>query len=136
LDGLEMAVIENHSDGDESLDGGIGDDSVDDRVTEGIGSLEIVTGVTALGEESGEDEDEEEEYEDVAWGGGGLKGFVQKPEEPWKIMRQYFPSKVGGAPAWLDPLNLPNGEHMLCGICDKPLQFVLQVIISASLKLR
>jgi hypothetical protein len=29
--------------------------------------------------------------------------------------------------AWLDPINLPQGEDMLCGICHNPLQFLLQV---------
>ena len=29
--------------------------------------------------------------------------------------------------AWLDPVNLPQGEDIMCGICRNPLHFVLQV---------
>ncbi|CAM6096376.1 unnamed protein product [Calypogeia fissa] len=122
-----MAVIEEHSDGEgnEECSGG---DAVEESSEEGICSLEIMSGIAV------DDDDEEgngDDDEDAVWGVGGLKGFVQRPEKPWTILRQYFPSKVGGCPAWLDPLNLPKGEHMLCGICDKPLQFLLQVYASS-----
>jgi pre-rRNA-processing protein TSR4 len=38
-----------------------------------------------------------------------------------------FPDKAGGAPAWLDPVNLPAGDARLCGVCGEPLRFALQV---------
>ncbi|KAH7288423.1 hypothetical protein KP509_31G026300 [Ceratopteris richardii] len=70
-----------------------------------------------------DDEDDEEEGDEPTT----LLGFLQKPEHPWSLSRHLFPSKAGGTPAWLDPINLPQGEETLCGICQKPLQFLLQV---------
>lgn len=69
------------------------------------------------------DESSGEEDEDLAM----TLGFVQPVKEPWKMARHHFPSKVGGTPAWLDPLNLPEGESSLCGICGNPLGFLMQV---------
>eukprot|EP00250_Pteridium_aquilinum_P004202 c14429_g1_i1 orf=145-1374(+) len=71
----------------------------------------------------GEDIDDDEEEEELPV----VVGFLQKPEHPWSLSRHLFPSKAGGAPAWLDPINLPQGEDILCGICGKPMQFLLQV---------
>ncbi|XP_024365835.1 uncharacterized protein [Physcomitrium patens] len=69
--------------------------------------------------------DDDEEAENLLVG----LGFVQPVEdsEKWKVERQHFPSKVGGCPAWLDPINIPTGEQSTCGICDSPLEFLLQV---------
>ncbi|XP_047976260.1 programmed cell death protein 2-like isoform X1 [Salvia hispanica] len=54
-------------------------------------------------------------------------GFAEEPRNPWSSRRQYFPSKAGGSPAWLDPINLPSGRSSLCDFCHEPLQFLLQV---------
>ena len=54
-------------------------------------------------------------------------GFVQAVDEEWKMARQQFPCKVGGTPAWLDPVKIPEGESTQCGICSNPLQFLVQV---------
>ncbi|KAK8694382.1 hypothetical protein V6N13_071936 [Hibiscus sabdariffa] len=70
-----------------------------------------------------DDEDDEEEEEDEAV----ILGFVEKPEHSWSLLRQQFPSKAGGVPAWLDPDNLPSGMSCVCDICGEPLQFLLQV---------
>ncbi|MCO5573304.1 hypothetical protein L7F22_027073 [Adiantum nelumboides] len=56
-----------------------------------------------------------------------LVGFLEKPRHPWSLSRHLFPSKAGGTPAWLDPVNLPQGRETCCGICSKPMQFLLQV---------
>ncbi|XP_027355046.1 programmed cell death protein 2 [Abrus precatorius] len=66
-------------------------------------------------------DDEDEEHELVTL------GFVDKPKNQWSLLRQYFPSKAGGVPAWLDPLNIPLGRTSLCDFCGDPLQFLLQV---------
>ncbi|XP_059435324.1 uncharacterized protein LOC132168219 isoform X1 [Corylus avellana] len=68
-----------------------------------------------------DDDDEEEEKEFVTL------GFVEKPKTRWSLLRQLFPSKAGGVPAWLDPMNLPSGKSCVCDICGEPLQFLLQV---------
>ncbi|KAK6243927.1 hypothetical protein QUC31_010336 [Theobroma cacao] len=68
-----------------------------------------------------DDEDDDEEEEAV------ILGFVEKPQHSWSVLRQQFPSKAGGVPAWLDAYNLPSGMSCVCDICGQPLQFVLQV---------
>ncbi|CAK9879796.1 unnamed protein product [Sphagnum jensenii] len=94
--------------------GGLVQDVADLRVKspEEVGGQDIVV-----------EEEEEEEEDDTLVG----LGFVQPVEQAWKVSRHHFPSKVGGTPAWLDPINLPYGKQVLCGICDNPLQFLLQV---------
>lgn len=82
---------------------------------------EIAVGEDDNEEDEDEDEDFEEEEEPV------ILGFVEKPEHSWSLLRQQFPSKAGGVPAWLDPDNLPSGTSCVCDICGEPLQFVLQV---------
>ncbi|KAL9257466.1 Programmed cell death protein 2-like protein [Drosera capensis] len=66
---------------------------------------------------SEEEEDDEEEV---------LLGFVEKMEDLSDPIVPPFVSKAGGAPEWLDPINLPTGSSCLCDFCSEPLQFVLQ----------
>lgn len=53
-------------------------------------------------------------------------GFTEKPEDPKRLTSPYFPSKIGGKPAWLD-LRLPVPDVLVCKKCGKPLVFLLQV---------
>ncbi|XP_044491756.1 programmed cell death protein 2-like [Mangifera indica] len=69
-----------------------------------------------------EDDDEEDEEQEPV-----TLGFVEKPKNHWSLLRQLFPSKAGGPPAWLHPVNLPSGRSCLCDICGEPLHFMLQV---------
>ncbi|KAJ1695899.1 hypothetical protein LUZ63_012597 [Rhynchospora breviuscula] len=57
-------------------------------------------------------------------------GFVEKPQIPHLLLPHLFPSKAGGLPAWLDPLNLPPHISHLCAFCGDPLQFLLQIYAS------
>uniref|UniRef100_A0ACD5X098 Uncharacterized protein n=1 Tax=Avena sativa TaxID=4498 RepID=A0ACD5X098_AVESA len=66
------------------------------------------------------DDDEEEEPEVMI-------GLLEEPKRPGLLLRHLFPSKAGGIPAWLDPVNLPSGNSSCCGFCGEPLQFVLQI---------
>ncbi|KAI3852415.1 hypothetical protein MKW92_012731 [Papaver armeniacum] len=70
-----------------------------------------------------QEEEDDEEEEPVTL------GFVKKPEpdKPNSLLPQFFPSKAGGTPAWLDPVNLPSEESRTCGVCGYPLEFLLQV---------
>lgn len=53
-------------------------------------------------------------------------GFAEKPDDPKRLTSPYFPSKIGGRPAWLVP-NLPTPEDLVCKKCNKPRVFLLQV---------
>ncbi|ONK67563.1 uncharacterized protein A4U43_C05F1340 [Asparagus officinalis] len=77
-----------------------------------------------------DDDDGDDEAEDEVAGGGVTLGFVEKPKNPHSLLRQFFPSKAGGVPAWLDPLNLPWGKFRTCGFCGEPLLFLLQIYAS------
>jgi pre-rRNA-processing protein TSR4 len=114
---FQRALLISNREGLEQEDegaGGLVQDVADLRVKspEEVGGQDIVV-----------EEEEEEEEDDTLVG----LGFVQPVEQAWKVSRHHFPSKVGGTPAWLDPINLPYGKQVLCGICDNPLQFLLQV---------
>ena len=56
-------------------------------------------------------------------------GFVETPEDQdlQQLTSSRFPSKVGGKPAWLDPVHLPSLEDLACGSCGKPTTFLLQI---------
>ncbi|GFE55636.1 programmed cell death [Babesia ovis] len=49
------------------------------------------------------------------------------PGEPWQYQRQFFPSKIGGFPAWLEPENLPSEDDIACPGCSTVMTFVLQL---------
>ncbi|XP_068660039.1 uncharacterized protein [Aristolochia californica] len=76
-----------------------------------------------------EDEEDEEEVEVPV-----TLGFVEKPKSPFFLLRELFPSKAGGVPAWLNPVDLPSGQACVCDICREPLQFLLQVYAPLSEK--
>ncbi|RZC71424.1 hypothetical protein C5167_034585 [Papaver somniferum] len=65
-----------------------------------------------------EEEEDDEEEEPVTL------SFVEKPKNPNSLLPQFFPSKAGGTPAWLDPVGLPSEKSRTCGICGDPLQFL------------
>lgn len=69
------------------------------------------------------DSDSEEEEFVGEWN----LGFVEPPQKPTDLLRHRFPSKVGGRPAWLDPLHLPTPDQLTCKATGKQLQFLLQV---------
>ncbi|KAL6774401.1 hypothetical protein ACKKBG_A24860 [Auxenochlorella protothecoides x Auxenochlorella symbiontica] len=68
-------------------------------------------------------EDEDVEEEEHEW----LLGFVEDPLSPESLLRHRFPSKLGGRPAWLDPLRLPSPAQLAGPDEGSPLSFLLQV---------
>ncbi|XP_037076921.1 programmed cell death protein 2-like [Pollicipes pollicipes] len=63
----------------------------------------------------------------AATGGQDIQlGFVENAEA-WKLISRFFPTKVGGKPAWLDLKNLPPPEMMKCFHCDAPYAFLCQI---------
>ncbi|XP_064469519.1 programmed cell death protein 2-like [Ornithodoros turicata] len=53
-------------------------------------------------------------------------GFIEK-REPWALASKYFPSKVGGKPAWLSLKDIPGVNQVICKNCGEPCVFLLQV---------
>ncbi len=53
-------------------------------------------------------------------------GFIESAESH-KLESIFFPSKVGGRPAWLDQANIPNTSDLQCKNCGKAQRFLLQI---------
>lgn len=53
-------------------------------------------------------------------------GFLEN-SALWKLASQFFPSKLGGKPAWLVLKNLPDSTTLKCKSCGKPTVFLLQI---------
>lgn len=54
-------------------------------------------------------------------------GFVNDDCDARLLQSHYFPSKVGGKPAWLSLNPIPKTEQLSCPRCNNPLVFLLQV---------
>lgn len=53
-------------------------------------------------------------------------GFLEEKSN-WLLHPRFFPSKVGGKPAWLDLKKNPNPSQLTCKKCSDPLIFLCQV---------
>ncbi|XP_052240066.1 programmed cell death protein 2-like [Dreissena polymorpha] len=60
-------------------------------------------------------------------------GYVEETEK-FLLKSRFFPSKVGGVPAWLSLNPLPSAEELTCRVCSKPTVFLLQVYAPDSSK--
>ena len=58
-------------------------------------------------------------------------GELKIPKNSLIMTSAYFPSKVGGKPAWLIPEKAPELE---CQVCSTPLVFLLQLYCPLSSK--
>ncbi|XP_025413978.1 programmed cell death protein 2 isoform X2 [Sipha flava] len=47
--------------------------------------------------------------------------------EPFSLTSRFFPSKVGGQPAWLDLKQIPEASELTCLKCNIPLVFLCQL---------
>ena len=56
-----------------------------------------------------------------------LLGFLEVQETKQALLRDKFPCKAGGKPAWLNPEDLPDTDTLVCGRCEKRLSFLLQL---------
>ena len=74
---------------------------------------------------SGDDSEADDEIE-LEW----LLGFVDPPRHACDLLRHRFPSKVGGRPAWLDPVHLPSLDQLTCPDTGRIMQFLIQVSIT------
>lgn len=58
-----------------------------------------------------------------------MLGTIDKDStvEPFRLSSRFFPSKVGGKPAWLDLENIPEPTELTCLKCNIPLVFLCQL---------
>lgn len=67
-------------------------------------------------------ESDEESDLQLEW----LLGFAEPAQNATEILRHNFPSKIGGRPAWLEPVHLPTKNQLTCKPTGEQLQFLLQ----------
>lgn len=53
-------------------------------------------------------------------------GFVEKCDG-WRLESRFFPSKVGGKPAWLNLKDIPGEKNLRCEYCQEPCIFLCQI---------
>lgn len=53
-------------------------------------------------------------------------GFAESCGKEW-LTNAYFPSKLGGKPAWLHLADLPTTENLKCNKCNKQKSFLCQI---------
>ena len=53
-------------------------------------------------------------------------GFLEKAPS-WNLSSRFFPSKVGGKPAWLALDQIPDATARQCEGCARPMQFLAQI---------
>ena len=53
-------------------------------------------------------------------------GFAETTDS-WRLRSVYFPSKIGGFPAWLNPEHLLPCDELLCDHCRNPTIFLCQI---------
>ena len=89
--------------------------------------LEPAPPVDHADDDNDDDDDDDDEEEGEVEGVNPVDlGFVEDCD-PRLLTSAHFPSKVGGAPAWLDVEHVPTAEDLACGTCGRVLAFLLQV---------
>jgi pre-rRNA-processing protein TSR4 len=68
----------------------------------------------------------EEDEMDESDGTSTDLGYLEK-SETWRLRSEYFPSKVGGKPSWLNLSEIPNNSQVQCENCQKPCIFLCQI---------
>ena len=83
------------------------------------------------GEENAYSSDDESEGGDLEWNIGFVEPLPSDPAERRNAIasmrRQHFPCKVGGKPAWLDPVDVPTAKQLKCLYTREPLDFLMQI---------
>jgi len=117
-----VSVPSGEEEGPPSEDGAPAQPDVGGTATALLG-MAVGGGGGGDGEDDDEDEEDEEDWEDCTDSDEDEDtckiGLVEAPSIPEALNPEFFPSKVGGDPAWLDPANLPAAEDLRCKACIK-----------------
>ncbi|EDV24007.1 uncharacterized protein TRIADDRAFT_27184 [Trichoplax adhaerens] len=54
-------------------------------------------------------------------------GFIEEVDDELLLTNQFFPSKVGGKPVWLDLQGIPSAASLTCKNCGNVMQFLIQL---------
>ena len=73
--------------------------------------------------ESDIEDDLDDLDDDLHW----VLGFPEPALHPCDLLRHAFPSKVGGRPAWMDPVRLPSADELRCSVAGTLMGFPHQV---------
>lgn len=101
------------------------EENVSAKMGEDAAAEEVVAEASDPEEEDDPDavsDDDESEAGDLEWN----IGFVEEAPAS-ELVRQFFPSKLGGRPAWLDPVDVPTAKQLKCLYTREPLDFLLQL---------
>lgn len=83
------------------------------------------------GEENAFSSDDESLGGDLEWNIGFVApeaaSLAERNKTKQLMRRQHFPSKVGGAPAWLDPVDIPTGKQLKCLYTREQMDFLMQI---------
>jgi len=60
-------------------------------------------------------------------------GFAEKCEKKIYLSALFYPSKLGGRPAWLRWDSLPKPEDLQCGVCKEPMVLLCQIYVPMDL---
>eukprot|EP00392_Amoebophrya_sp_AT5.2_P001457 g1459.t1 len=56
--------------------------------------------------------------------------YKEAPDDIRQLSRYFFPSKIGGKPAWLVPEFYPTPDDLQCSRCGRRMKFLLQIYAS------
>lgn len=54
-------------------------------------------------------------------------GFIEEVDDELLLTSQFFPSKIGGKPAWLELQGIPSVADLSCKNCNNPMHFLAQL---------
>ena len=104
------------------------DDDEEEEIDEAAAAAEAAALEAAAAVAEAEDEEEEAVAEAADAAGSVVSiGYAEVADEfPHELEPAYFPSKIGGRPAWLQPHGIPVDANR-CPHCAQPLTFLLQL---------
>jgi len=86
-----------------------------------------MAGKLVMGAHAMEEDSEDQDHQSVDL------GFAEKCDKKIYLSSLFYPSKIGGRPAWLRWDSLPKPEDLQCGNCGKQLVLLCQIYVPMDL---